>query len=104
MKNHSEYLYQMYLTLCNTENELMNNCRRFMRESLEKQNNVKHFEGTLPTIVYKNETENVLSVQRVPKSGLFIVTPKHRIKVRFGCGISPIDIICLTNAVEDNNK
>lgn len=75
-----------------------------MRDVLEKQNNVKHFEGTLPTIFYKDETENVLSIQRVPKSGIFVVTPKHRIKIRFGCGISMIDIICLTNAVESNDK
>lgn len=104
MKKHCEYLYNTYITLCNTETELMNNCRKFMRDVLEKNNNVIQFEGTLPYIVYKNETENVLSVQRVPKRGIFVVTPKHKIKVRFGCGISPIDIICLTNAVEDNNK
>lgn len=94
----------MYLTLCNTETELLNNCRKYMRDVLEKQNNVKHFEGTLPTIFYKDEKENVLSIQRVPKRGIFVVTPKHKIKVRLGCGISPIDIICLTNAVEGNNK
>jgi len=102
MEKHSDYLYKLYLTLCKTKSDIIKDCRKFMREKLEKQNNVHTFTKIQPIITYKGEKEKIISIERVPKSGIFAISEKKRIKLRQGCGVPIIDFIILTNTVEQD--